>query len=54
MLAFLIPHQDTNKSVYDFITSVDQIEKITGTDFFYQLPDHIEVRLERKSSSKGW
>ena len=54
MLAFLMPHQDTNKSIYDFITSVDQIEKITGTDFFYQLPDHIEDRLEAENSSKGW
>jgi endonuclease G len=54
MLAFLMPHQDTNTSIYDFISSVDEIEKLTGTDFFYQLPDAIENRLEAGKSAKGW
>ncbi len=54
MLAFLMPHRETDASIYDFITSVDRIEELTGTDFFAQLPDSIENKLEASSSSKGW
>ena len=54
MVAFLMPHEKTNKSIYDFITSVDKIEELTGTDFFYQLPDYIEDKLEAGKTSKGW
>jgi endonuclease G len=54
MLAFLIPHEKSNKSIYDFITSVDEIEKLTGTDFFAQLPDAIEEQLEAEKNFKEW
>lgn len=54
MLAFLIPHKDTDASIYDFITSVDRIEELTGTNFFASLPDSIEDKLEASSNSKGW
>jgi endonuclease G len=54
MLAFLIPHEKSNKSIYEFITSVDEIEKLTGTDFFAQLPDGMEEQLEAGKSFKGW
>ncbi|MGJ8683428.1 MAG: DNA/RNA non-specific endonuclease [Nonlabens sp.] len=54
MLAFLMPHQASNSPIYDYVTSVDEIEKQTGIDFFSQLPDDIENQMEASSSSKGW
>lgn len=54
MIAFLIPHEDSNKPLYDFVVSVDDLENLTGIDFFPQLDDTIENRLEASSSYKGW
>lgn len=54
ILAFLMPHQANSKPIYDFVTSVDEIEQQTGIDFFSQLPDDIEDQLEASRSSKGW
>jgi len=54
LIAFLIPNSASNKPLYDFVVSVDQIEKLTGIDFFPQLPDDIENQLESRMSYKEW
>ena len=54
MIAFLIPHKDTNKSLQSFVVSTDEIEALTGIDFFSKLPDNIEEKLEKSSSIDGW
>lgn len=54
LLAFLMDNKPSNASIYNFVTSVDAIESLTGIDFFYQLPDAIEEKIEASSSRKGW
>lgn len=54
MIAFLMPHEDSNQPLYKFVVSVDQIEELTGIDFFSELEDGIENKLESSSSYKGW
>jgi len=54
LIAFLLPHKDSNKPLYNFVTSTDNIEKLTGIDFFPQLDDTIEDKLEASSNYKGW
>ncbi|GAA0716787.1 DNA/RNA non-specific endonuclease [Aquimarina litoralis] len=54
MIAFLIPHKDTNKSLQSFVVTTDEIEALTGIDFFSKLPDNIEEKLEKSSSIDGW
>jgi len=54
MIAFLIPHKDSNQPLYKFVVSVDDIEKLTGIDFFPELEDAIENKLEASSSYKNW
>lgn len=54
MLAFLMEHEDSNKPLYSFVTTVDEIEKRTGIDFFPELEDALEDELEAGSSYKGW
>ena len=46
LIAFLIPHQNSDRSIYDYVVPVDSIEILTGTDYFYQLSDDVEDRLE--------
>jgi endonuclease G len=33
-IAFLVPNQDSDNSIYDFVVSIEMIEKMTGIDFF--------------------
>ena len=54
VLAFLLPHRESNKPLYDFVVSVDSLESVTGIDFFPELEDAIENRLEASSSYKDW
>ncbi|MFD1615390.1 DNA/RNA non-specific endonuclease [Gelatiniphilus marinus] len=54
MIAFLMPHKDSDKPLYEFVVSVDTIENLTGIDFFPQLDDAIENKLEASGSYKGW
>ncbi len=53
MIAYLLPHKESNQSLKEFIVSVDSIEQLTGVDFFSQLPDDIEEQLERTAVKTG-
>lgn len=54
MIGFLMPHQDSNKPLYSFVVSVDEIEKMTGIDFFKDLQDDLENKLESNNGYKNW
>jgi len=54
IIAFLMPHENSNKPLYEFVVSVDALEALTGIDFFPELEDAIEDELEASSSYKGW
>ena len=54
VLAFLLNHEDSDLPLYKFVVSVDEIEKLTGIDFFPELDDTIENRIEASSSYKNW
>jgi endonuclease G len=54
VLAFLMDHKDLNLPLYKFVVSVDEVEALTGIDFFPQLEDKIENKLEASSRYKNW
>ena len=54
MIAFLMPNKMSDRPLYDYVVSVDEIEKMTGIDFFPILPDAIENELEKSSDYKSW
>ncbi|WP_290702155.1 DNA/RNA non-specific endonuclease [Lacinutrix sp.] len=54
MLAFLIDHKESKAPLYKFVVSVDEVEALTGIDFFSELEDSKENRLESSSSYKNW
>lgn len=54
MIAFLVPHENSNKPLYEFVVSVDDLEALTGIDFFPELEDNLENKLEASSSYKDW
>ncbi len=56
MLPFIIPQNDytSRTEIREFLTSVDNIERITGIDFFSELEDHLEDSLEAKTPYRLW
>lgn len=53
-IAFLIPNQPTHKSFYEYVVSIDSIESKTGIDFFTNLSEEIENKLEAEVNLKAW
>ena len=53
-IGFVYPNMHSPGNMADYSMSVDEVEKITGLDFFYNLPDDIEEKVERSASFKEW
>jgi endonuclease G len=53
-IAFLMPHEKSEKGLYQFVTNIDEIEILTGIDFFPELPDELENKIEKSSDYKHW
>jgi endonuclease G len=53
-IAFLMLNGTNTKPITSYAVSIDSIEKITGIDFFYMLPDTLENRVEAMSDVSLW
>lgn len=53
-IGFIYKNQSGNRPKGDYVNSVDQIERITGIDFFASLPDETENAVEREVSLEAW
>jgi len=59
-LAFLMEHKDyqikdpSNAEMATKIVSIDSLEKVTGIDFFHNLPDAVENVVEASVSPSAW
>jgi len=53
-IAFLMPHNESKEPLFNFVVSIDSIEKLTQLDFFPALCDSIENQLEKNSNYKKW
>ncbi|MCI4671554.1 MAG: DNA/RNA non-specific endonuclease [Bacteroidia bacterium] len=53
-IAFLLPNEECLAPVESYATSIDEVEQLTGIDFFPSLPDEMENVLEKSSSPKAW
>jgi endonuclease G len=54
MIAFILPNTKSDRPLTDFAVSADEVEQQTGLDFFPQLPDELESKLEAKTDLSGW
>lgn len=54
VIAFLIPHEESDKPLYDFVVSVDSLEVISGIDFFSSMDDDVENRIEAFEKWENW
>lgn len=53
-LGFLYRNDKSDQPMKDCVCQVDEVEKITGFDFFYSLPDEVENRIEASADLKEW
>ncbi len=54
MIAFVMPNEKLPLPTQSYVTSVDEVEEITGIDLFYQLEDAVEDQLEANSDLSKW
>ena len=52
--AFIFPNKNAGGRFHDYSTTVDEIERLTGHDFFSALPDRIENEIESRDNRGKW
>lgn len=53
-IAFVYPHMKCPGNMQDYAVTIDEVEKMTGFDFFAALPDDIEAKVESSYSFTDW
>lgn len=53
-IGFLLPNEKGQKDLADYTVSIDYLETKSGIDFFHNLPDPVENRLEKTSNADEW
>jgi endonuclease G len=54
MIAFILPNEKGTKTLPEYVVSVDMVEAMTGINFFPELPDSVENRLEAAVNPGAW
>lgn len=53
-IAFILPNGPAGSALFQYATTVDEAERITGFDFFHYLPDSEEASLEASFDPSSW
>lgn len=53
-IGFIFKNTNGNHPLDSYVNSIDEVERITGYDFFPQLPDNIENEIESKADIRLW
>lgn len=53
-IGFIYKNGDGNRPKGDYANSVDEVERITGIDFFPSLPDKVEKQVEAQCNPDDW
>ena len=53
-IGFIYPNMSSPGNMKDYSMTIDEVEKITGIDFFPNLPDEIENKIESVASFNEW
>ena len=54
MIGFIVPNETSKRHVASFVVPVDNVEIVTGCNFFSELDDELEKRLEAASDYTAW
>ncbi len=53
-IGFIYKNEKGNRPQGDYVNTVDEVERITGIDFFPKLPDDVEDRIEATCNLDEW
>lgn len=53
-IGFIFNNEPSSRELSEFAVSVDEVEALTGLDFFSALPDDIETQIEAHGSFFAW
>ena len=53
-IGFICPNDPTHHNLSHYCRTVDEVERITGLDFFPLLPDDVEKRIEAEYDKEAW
>ena len=53
-IGFIYRNEAGNRPKGDYVNSIDEVERITGYDFFAKLPDKIEKQVESQANIDDW
>lgn len=53
-IGFIMPNAKVQGGVQSHAVSIDEVEAVTGMDFFHALPDELEAAAERENSYPRW
>lgn len=53
-IGFIYKNTSGNNKLDSYVNSIDQVERITGFDFFPNLPDEMEDEVEKQYDLKDW
>lgn len=53
-IGFIYPNMSAPGNMRDYAMTIDEVEAITGIDFFFNLPDDLEEKIESVASFKEW
>lgn len=53
-IAFIFNNEATDKPLYTYAVTIDSVERATGIDFLYNLPDSLENFIEHNIDLESW
>lgn len=53
-IGFIYKNAEGNRPKGDYVNTVDEVERLTGIDFFPSLPDDVEAKVEAAADIADW
>ena len=53
-LAFIMPHEKSDNSLDKYIVSINDVEEITGIDFYHKIDKVVQDEVESNADVKLW
>lgn len=53
-IGFVYENKGASRDMSRYVRSIDDVEQLTGLDFFSALPDNIEEKIEKSANLRDW
>ena len=53
-IGLILPNESSSRPIQSYAVTIDQVEAVTGIDFFIDLPDNIEEQIESNLDLSKW